>query len=79
MFLLVEANRKWLGIGMDWHEHIKGLRLGWLSIHIFFSTFDHFINLSNLRFHNDQLEKMNEDMRTNREMMRAEVASHVLQ
>ncbi|MNO93977.1 hypothetical protein D3C76_855860 [compost metagenome] len=79
MFLLVQIDRKWIGFGIDWHPHVKGIRAGWLTIHWFNTRFETFIELSNLRFHNKEMEKINAQVDENlEEWMNAPIYSDVL-
>jgi len=40
MIIIVEIDRHWAGIGIDWMQYIKGFRLGFFAIHFISSTLD---------------------------------------
>ncbi len=38
MIVIIEIDRHWAGIGIDWMQYIKGFRLGFFAIHFISST-----------------------------------------
>ncbi|SET95167.1 hypothetical protein SAMN05421676_11235 [Salinibacillus kushneri] len=42
MFLVIEVDRGY-SFGIDWHKEIKGVRLGFIAIHVFNTRFEYFV------------------------------------
>lgn len=46
MFFLFEIDRKYAGFGIDWYEHVKGIRLGYIAIHLIQIPFQEFMQMT---------------------------------
>lgn len=44
MFILIEIDGDWT-VGVDWLEHIKGFRVGFIAIHIVFVKHKDFMEM----------------------------------
>lgn len=40
MFAILEIDRRWAGIGVDWFRKVKGIRLGYIALHFVAGTFN---------------------------------------
>ncbi|MBU1864282.1 MAG: hypothetical protein KKH94_11505 [Candidatus Omnitrophica bacterium] len=40
MTIIIEIDKRYCGIGIDNFENVKGIRLGYLAIHLIFADFD---------------------------------------
>lgn len=43
MFIVIEIDKEWT-FGIDWNRTNKGIRLGFVAIHIVFCTLEKFVN-----------------------------------
>jgi len=87
MFLLVEIDRNFAGFKINWLKGIKGVCLGFIAINIFHGiTFENFLELAKMKYHRDELEKMNaelaektEELRKEHELLSSSLSSQHLQ
>lgn len=63
MFLLIEADRKYAGFGIEWMRYTKGVRLGFIAIHIITGhSFEEFLELHNKKYHSERLNELNKEI-----------------
>jgi hypothetical protein len=46
MTIIIEADKNWT-IGIDWFKYIKGVRLGFIAIHVCFKPLEDILNSEN--------------------------------
>jgi len=44
MALIIELDSNWCGIGIDWKQTVKGIRLGYFAVHVL--SYDRFQQLT---------------------------------
>ena len=42
MFLVIEIDKQYAGFGIDWHEKVRGIRLGFVAVHLIKCPFHQF-------------------------------------
>lgn len=58
MFILIEIDRDWT-VGIDWLKNCKGVRFGFIAIHIFNLKHKDFIGMVSESYHQEKLKKEN--------------------
>jgi hypothetical protein len=54
MFIVIEFDRSWT-VGIDWFKSSKGIRLGFVAIHIVSDTFEGFVGKISEAYHQEKL------------------------
>jgi hypothetical protein len=55
MFILIEIDKDWTW-GIDWGEYTKGLRLGFVAVHICKHKFTDFIKVLSKHYHQERIK-----------------------
>ncbi len=56
MFITIEIDRNWT-LGLDWLKYTKGIRLGFIAIHITFKTFEDFMGHLCESYHQERIKR----------------------